>query len=182
MKGIIFNLVEEIVGKELGEDTWDTLLDDAGLDGAYTSIGTYPDEELYAIVEAASKRLSLPAEQVILFVATRAAQMFAERFPGFYAPHATTRSLLAALDSIIHPEVKKLYPNAETPSFGLESRADGRLALHYRSRRQLCRFAEGLVMGTAPVFGEQARVEHKACTSLGDDHCVLVIDLQRTAA
>ncbi len=56
MKGIIFNLVEEVVRNRYGEDTWDELLDAAGLDGAYTSLGSYPDEELLRLVAAAAHR------------------------------------------------------------------------------------------------------------------------------
>ena len=50
MKGVIFNAIEETVRSEQGEDAWDDLLDAAGLTGAYTSLGTYPDEQVYALV------------------------------------------------------------------------------------------------------------------------------------
>jgi len=42
MKGIVFNLLEEVVTTHHGSDTWDLLLDTARLDGAYTSLGSYP--------------------------------------------------------------------------------------------------------------------------------------------
>lgn len=32
----MFNLLEQLVSRDYGEDTWDDLLDEAGLDGAYT--------------------------------------------------------------------------------------------------------------------------------------------------
>ena len=38
MKGIIYNLLEEVVSAEHGEDTWDALVDAAGVDGIYTSL------------------------------------------------------------------------------------------------------------------------------------------------
>jgi len=34
MKGIVFNLLEEIVVEHHDEDTWDDLLDEAGVDGS----------------------------------------------------------------------------------------------------------------------------------------------------
>ncbi|MBN3851729.1 heme NO-binding protein, partial [Paraburkholderia sp. Ac-20342] len=37
MKGIVFNLLEELVRREHGEDAWDDLLDAAHVQGAYTS-------------------------------------------------------------------------------------------------------------------------------------------------
>jgi hypothetical protein len=42
MKGIVFNLLEEVIRKEHGEDAWDALLEVTELDGAYTSSGAIP--------------------------------------------------------------------------------------------------------------------------------------------
>ena len=39
MKGIIFNILSEAVVQAFGEDEWDDVLDAAGVDGAYTSLG-----------------------------------------------------------------------------------------------------------------------------------------------
>lgn len=50
IKGIVFNLLEEIVSEQHGPDTWDALLDATEVDGSYTSLGNYPDEELLALV------------------------------------------------------------------------------------------------------------------------------------
>lgn len=45
MKGVVFNVLEQVVSAEHGEDTWDRLLDEADLDGAYTSLGSYEDAD-----------------------------------------------------------------------------------------------------------------------------------------
>lgn len=54
MKGIIFNLVEEVVANDHGPDAWDDILAAAGVEGAYTAVGSYSDDELLAIVSAAA--------------------------------------------------------------------------------------------------------------------------------
>ncbi len=38
MKGIVYNLLEEVVSAEHGEDTWNALVDAAGVHGIYTSL------------------------------------------------------------------------------------------------------------------------------------------------
>ena len=81
MKGIIFNLVEEVVTDRYGEDTWDLLLDAAGLDGSYTSLGSYPDEELFRLVAAASAALGVPADDVVRQLGEGAIPLLVERFP-----------------------------------------------------------------------------------------------------
>jgi hypothetical protein len=53
----VFNMLERIVTREYGEDTWDDLLDASGLDGAYTSLGSYDDADLGKLVSAASAEL-----------------------------------------------------------------------------------------------------------------------------
>ena len=55
MKGVVFNLLEEAVTDSFGADTWDDLLDDADLEGAYTSLGNYSDAEIEALVGAAAR-------------------------------------------------------------------------------------------------------------------------------
>ena len=50
MKGIVFNLLEEAVVEAHGVDAWDQILEDVGADGAYTSLGNYPDDEALALV------------------------------------------------------------------------------------------------------------------------------------
>ena len=40
MKGVVFNLLEEAVEREYGEETWDSLLESAELEGSYASVGS----------------------------------------------------------------------------------------------------------------------------------------------
>ena len=65
MKGIIFHLLEDVVVDTYGEATWDELLDAAGLDGVYTSLGSYDDAEIMALVSAAAAKLALPEGEVL---------------------------------------------------------------------------------------------------------------------
>ncbi|MEY9199366.1 hypothetical protein ABIA16_004545 [Sinorhizobium fredii] len=45
----MFNLLEEAVLREFGPETWDDLLDDADVSGAYMSLGNYSDDEIVAL-------------------------------------------------------------------------------------------------------------------------------------
>src|SRR5690349_8670133 len=104
MKGIVFNLLEEVVTREHGAATWDALLDAADLDGAYTSLGSYPDDEAHKLVMAASGALGIPPNEVLRWFGREAMPILADRYPGFFKPHKTTRPFLLSLNSIIHPE------------------------------------------------------------------------------
>jgi hypothetical protein len=173
MKGIIFNLVEEVVTESYGEDTWDSLLDAAELDGSYTSLGSYPDADLFALVGAASTALGVPPEQVVRTLGEGAIPLLAERFPEFFQPHPGTRPFLLTLNDIIHAEVRKLYPDADLPEFEFDSSGEDELTLTYRSARQLCALAEGFIVGTARHYGESVAIDQPKCMHRGDDRCLL---------
>ncbi|MGH7805640.1 MAG: heme NO-binding domain-containing protein, partial [Candidatus Binatia bacterium] len=65
MKGIVFNLLEQAVVDAHGDDTWESLLENAGVEGAYTAVGNYPNDELQRLVKAASDALDLPPDDVV---------------------------------------------------------------------------------------------------------------------
>ena len=174
MKGVVFNLFEQLVARDFGEDTWDALLDASGLDGAYTSLGSYPDEDLMKLVSAATDTLDMPADDVVSWLGRNALPLFAGYYPQLFEPHDCTRSFVLTLNDIIHPEVRKLYPGADVPEFDFKSR-DGVLVMGYRSPRKLCSFAEGLLLGAGDHYGERLTIEQPFCMKPGDDQCVLEI-------
>jgi hypothetical protein len=174
MKGIVFNLLEEVVTRQYGENTWDDLLDATGLEGAYTSLGSYPDSDLMTLVEAAAGKLGVASEDVVRWFGTAALPLLAERYPQFFESHRSSRSFLLTLNDVIHPEVRKLYPGAEVPEFEFDTPSDEVLRIGYRSHRRLCAFGEGLIQGAATHFGEQVRVEQPECMNRGDPRCLMV--------
>jgi hypothetical protein len=175
MKGIVFNLLEEIVVREHGDEMWDALLEAASVDGAYTSLGNYPDADLMALVGAASQALSLPGDDVVRWYGRNALPLLAERYPVFFAPHDDARAFVLTLNEIIHPEVRKLYPGAETPAFKFDATDPERLVMDYRSSRRLCAFAEGLLLGAGDHFGQQVEIAQPECMHRGDARCLLEI-------
>jgi hypothetical protein len=175
MKGIVFNLLEDAVRVTYGENVWDDLLDAAGLDGAYTSLGNYPDQHLTDLVVAASAATGSPPQEIIRWFGREALPAMAASYPGFFEPHEDVRSFLHTLNEIIHPEVRKLYPGADVPTFGVTTAMDGTLTLRYGSHRKLCAFAEGLIDGAAAHYGQTVMIEQPHCMLRGDELCTIEI-------
>jgi hypothetical protein len=173
MKGVIFNLAEEVIVQSHGEDGWDAVLDAAGLEGSYSSLGNYPDGELARLVQAASSLLQLTPQEVVRRLGEGALPLLAARYPFFFAGHASTRPFLLTLNDIIHAEVRKLYPGAEVPEFDFDDRDPACLVLRYRSARRLCALAEGFILGAARYYGEEASLDQQRCMHRGDDRCVI---------
>ena len=173
MKGIIFNVAEATVSDEFGEDAWDDLLDAAGLDGAYTALGDYPVEQLVALVTAASDKLALPPADVVRFIGRRGFSILIDKYPDMAVGHSSARSFVLSLNEVIHPEVRKLYPGADVPTFEYQDSGEGVLEIEYVSKRQLCHFAEGLILGCADYFEESIEISQPVCQHDGAISCVL---------
>ncbi|OAN34468.1 heme NO-binding domain-containing protein [Mycolicibacterium iranicum] len=174
MKGVLLNVVEEAVSHEWGEEMWDDLLADCGLDGAYTALGNYPDSELVALAGAAAIRLGLPIETVFRVLGRLSfAPLFARYTQHLEAP-TSLREFLPSVNDLIHPQVLKLYPGASVPKFALRDTGD-ELELDYLSVRDMCMLAEGLVLGVADHFGETVTVFQSSCKQRGDSRCTLRI-------
>jgi len=173
MKGVIFNLAEEVISDSFGDAVWDEVLDSSGLDGAFTSLGNYPDQHLVSLVSSASARLGVPPDEVVRTLGKGALPRLAERYPMFFSPHESTRPFLLTLNEIIHAEVRKLYPDAEVPEFEFDTSDPEWLVMHYRSHRKLCALAEGFVLGAAAFYGEDAVIEQPVCMLSGADACEL---------
>lgn len=182
MKGIIFNLFEQVVADEHGEDAWDDILESAGLDGVYTSLGNYPDSHLAKLIHRAAARFDRPPDDVLRLLGAKAIPLLARRYPIFFEGHQTARTFLLTLNDVIHPEVRKLYPGADVPDFSYDTASTHSLTMTYSSSRRLCALAEGLIAGSAGHFHEHARIAQAECMHRGDARCVFRITLERTEA
>jgi hypothetical protein len=180
VKGIVFNLLEEAVSSTYGDAAWDRLLDAAGLEGAYTSLGSYDDAEIAALVRAAADALEIPEETVLRWFGRRAMPLLARRYPVFFDSHANVRSFVLSLNGIIHPEVGKLYPGARTPVFDFDTSTAGMLKIGYHSPRRLCALADGFLHGAATHFGERIELEQPECMHRGDARCVFHMHIEPT--
>src|SRR5207249_1186671 len=104
--GIIFNLLEQVVTDKYGSDAWDDLLVACEVDGVYTSLGNYDDNELLALVAAASKKLDIPADDLVRWFGSSAIDLLATAYPAFFEAHDATQPFLLTLNDIIHAEVR----------------------------------------------------------------------------
>lgn len=175
MKGIVFNLLEDVVTDHHGVDAWSDLIDAAGVRGVYTSLGSYPDEELVALVDAAGALLGLSTNEILRWFGRAAMPKLAGRYGDFFAGHRETRSFVMSVNDIIHPEVRKLYSGAGCPHFHFRDDEAGRLVVGYQSPRGLCMLAHGFIEGASDHYGEPVEVEHVACMHDGAPACAMAV-------
>ena len=84
MKGIVFDMLRDMVEDRFGLEGWQAVLDHARSDGLYISTETYADEELLSLVAAASEVSQIEAEQLVYAFGQFMVVEFYQRFPQYY--------------------------------------------------------------------------------------------------
>jgi len=74
----------------------------------------------------------------------------------------TAFEFLATIDDVIHVEVRKLYPDAATPTVRTRPIDDRSIEVTYGSSRKMSALAEGLILGAGDLFGEPLAVTRLA--------------------
>lgn len=166
MKGIIFNVVETAVTKLHGADAWDDILDHAGVGGSYTALGTYPDSELMRIAGSACELTSADPADLMRILGRAILPDLAASVGDLVNYDGTAFEFLAIIDDVIHVEVRKLYPDAATPSVTTRKLDERSIEVTYGSSRGLWALAEGLILGAGDLFDEPLQVTRQSEPSL----------------
>ncbi len=160
MKGIVFteflDHVEEAMGPEMVEDMLDGC--DLASGGIYTSIGTYPCSEMGQLLGKLSELSGIDPATLLNGFGGRLAQTFRSAYPDHFVVPGYF-DFVDSIDSRIHVDVIKLYPDAELPRFVTAARDETSMEIDYMSSRGLEDLAHGLLVGTAEIFGQQLSIE-----------------------
>ena len=153
MKGIVFTEFIEMMEKEYGLELSDRVIQGAGLsnDGAYTAVGTYDYLELLQLLGSLSELTGTPVPELVQNYGKHLFQRFQVLYPEFFEGIDSALDLLPLVESYIHVEVRKLYPDAKLPTFDC-IRTDDALELTYRSERPFADLAEGLIRACAETY------------------------------
>ncbi|MDP2833361.1 MAG: heme NO-binding domain-containing protein [Pseudomonadota bacterium] len=167
MKGMIFTEFMEMVEATWSLDRVDAIIirSQVPSGGAYTSVGTYPHEEMIALVAALSQETGIAVPDLVRTFGRHLFGRFALGYPRFLQGMTCTFQFLAGIEDVIHAEVRKLYPDAELPTFEVE-RGDNSLTLTYFSDHPFADLAHGLIEGCVAHFGEAIEVQREAVTGL----------------
>lgn len=179
MKGIVFTEFLGFVRQHHGEDMVDDIIDDSHLPsgGAYTSVGTYHHGEMLALCGALAERTGEPVATLVRGFGDHLSDSFAHSHPAFFARADNLFDFLESIEAHIHVEVRKLYPDAELPTFTVEQRTPTRIVLLYRSPRRMGHLSEGLIQGSARQFDVQVMVDSQVLDGSDDQAVRFTVDL-----
>ncbi|MHA6480870.1 heme NO-binding domain-containing protein [Paenibacillus sp. strain BS8-2] len=166
MKGIVFtsflDMVEETFSLSLADDIIESSKLPSG--GSYTSLGTYDHAEIIELISQLSARTGVPVAALVKAFGRYLFAVLVQHYPYFIEEHASTFDFLQRLDSYIHVEVRKLYPDAELPAFSFDASVPGTLVMVYSSTRPFADLAEGLINGCIEHYGEHIALSREDLT------------------
>ena len=161
MKGVVFTEFIERMEKDFGFEVADRVIEnsDTSSKGVFTGVGTYPSRDMVALLTQLSTETKKPADDLLLHFGEHLFNSFSRLYAHLIADIKDTFGLLENIESFIHVEVKKLYPDAQLPAIDTHMVGPDTMELIYRSRRKLGHLAHGLIMGCAACFGETMEIQ-----------------------
>jgi hypothetical protein len=177
VKGIVFTELAEMVEGIFGMKKLNELIDSVDLEsgGSYTSVGTYDSKELNQLVGSLSSMTGTPVDKLVHTYGRYFFDYLKNNYPDFFDEEGAFE-FFKTIDSHIHVEVKKLYPDAELPEFEFLEQGENILLLTYKSERKLSNFALGLIERTIEYFDENIEVSKK---NLLDDSSIVQFCLEK---
>ena len=182
MKGIVFTKFFSFVEAQHSIEFLQEVIDQSAIEskGVYASTGTYPACEMAALVGAVSEKTGVDASDLLRAFGEHLFTHFVEGFPVFFERVDNAFEFLASIEDHIHVEVKKLYPDAELPSFEVGEHTPSGFRLIYTSSRHLGDFCEGLIRGCLAHFSEEATIIRNVVSS--HPRSVIEFTIERAAS
>ena len=147
MKGIVFTEFLDMVESRFGYETVDNIIENSELEskGVYTSVGTYHHSEIVQLLMNLSDSTKTDPMVLLKAFGEYLFDTFLKVYPQFFTEHDNAFDFLESIDSHIHVEVLKLYPDATLPKFITEKTENGKMKMLYKSERKMSALAEGLI-------------------------------------
>ncbi len=161
MKGVVFTEFLDMVAEKFSDDVVDTIIDasDLSTDGAYTAVGTYSHTEMLQLVTHLAKETDIEVPALVEVFGHYLFQRFTKTYPMFFSEVDNSFDFLQTVENHIHVEVKKLYPDAELPTFETKMLGDNTLELIYISKRPFQNLAEGMIKECGIYYKENIELD-----------------------
>jgi hypothetical protein len=157
---MVFTELLELIEEKFGYDTLDDVIDGADLDndGSYTATGSYPFDELVKIVVSLSEKTNIPVPALLEVYGEYLFPKLIKVLPQF-GESTDILSFVESVEDYIHVQVRKLYPDAELPTFEVVSSDANELKFNYVSAKKIPQLAKGLIIGASKYFKQDVDVE-----------------------
>ncbi|WP_139959832.1 heme NO-binding domain-containing protein [Flavicella sediminum] len=160
MKGIVFTEFLDLVEDKFGLEMVDKIINQSELEtnGAYTAIGTYAFSDMLQLLKNLNKNTGISIDNLLLTYAEHFFSVLKNSYPDLINSYTDPIQMIASIENHIHIEVRKIYPDAELPSFEVVEKTENSLVLIYKSSRAMHHFGLGLMNKTFEHFNATAEI------------------------
>lgn len=160
MKGIVFTEFLDLVEDKFGIEMVDDIISNSTLasEGVYTSIGTYSFSEMLQLITNLSNKSGISIDDLLLIYGEHFFSVIERSYPGLLATYKDPIDMLSSIENHIHVEVRKIYPDAELPTFIVQEKKENSLIMVYKSNRAMHHFGLGLMNKTFQHFKSTAKI------------------------
>ncbi|WP_271855472.1 heme NO-binding domain-containing protein [Patiriisocius marinus] len=160
MKGIVFTGFLELVEEKFGFEMVDTIITKSELpsNGAYTAVGTYSFGEMLSLLTNLSNETDISIDDLLLVYGEHFFTVVEDSYPEFLLQYKAPIDMLSSIENHIHVEVRKIYPDAELPTFAIVEKTEDSLVMIYKSSRAMHAFGRGLMNKTFEHFNTKASI------------------------
>ena len=169
MKGIVFTEFLELVENKFGLEMVDTIILNCNLksNGVYTSVGTYSFSEMLQLLTHLSEKTGISIDDLLLIYAEHFFEVLKNNYPELLNAYTDPMEMISSIENHIHVEVKKIYPDAELPSFEIKEKTANSLIMIYTSSRAMHHFGLGLMKKTFEYFNVSSEIKLKKLNPQG---------------
>ena len=160
MKGIVFTEFLDLVEERFGLEMVDAIISQSKLEskGVYTSIGTYSFSELLQLLQNLKIQTGISIDNLLLIYGEDFFSVIETNYKDLLSSYNDPIEMLASIENHIHVEVRKIYNDAELPTFIIKEKTKKTLILIYKSSRSMHHFGLGLMNKTFEHFNSKATI------------------------
>lgn len=177
MYGVIFTFLREYVEERHGGlETWRTVLKATTGQAykLYLPVVDYPDKEIVALAQTASKALDIPLPAVLEDFGSYVGPRLMSFYPMYLKNDIdNTFDLIIHAGDNIHDAIHRHNPERKPPELSASKESNDVLIINYKSHRKFCFIVRGIVRGLADKFDESFTIKETQCMHNGANKCVL---------
>lgn len=181
MQGIVFDQLRAYANS-LGPEVWSALLKHSGIGPkSYLVSESYPDEELEALVGAATRLSERSRNEVLLDFGRFLTPGLLSIYGVFLDKHWGLREVLLNTESTIHRIVRLRDAEADPPHLRiLEGPQPNQVSIIYDSPRRMCWLGKGIIEGLADEYRTKIVIRDVRCMHDNDPTCEMSVSIGPT--
>ncbi len=162
MQGIIFVLFSKFVRENFDYKHLNQIKTNADLAGKFHSVDqAHPDEELFQLVNAASKHLDIDIGTLLESFGNYIGPVLLTTYSSYIDPEWNSLDLLENIESTMHDVVRMNSPDATPPSLEISRINDKKVAIDYTSERRIIQLGIGIIDSISDHYNEDLVIEQE---------------------